>query len=102
MRKTTTLNPVCLNLTLPPAEWPLARHPSVPKFSLLEYKDLVYKYLAGCCIKWGCIYRDFKIHAWWCVIRTMYQVGTPHLQEGVGVTLCAGAPQLRGWGQAPK
>lgn len=96
MRKTTTLNPVCLNLTLPPAEWPLARHPSVPKFSLLEYKDLVYKYLAGCCIKWGCIYRDLNIHAWWCVIRTMCQVGTPHLQEGVGVTLSAGTPQLGG------
>lgn len=71
MRKTTTLNPVCLNLTLPPAEWLLDRHPSVPKFPLLEYKDLVYKHLARCCIKWGCIHRDLKIHVWWCVVSTM-------------------------------
>lgn len=71
MRKTPTLNPVCLNLTLLSTEWPLARHPSVPKFSLLEYKDLACKHLAGCCIKWGCIYRDLKIHLWWCVVSTI-------------------------------
>lgn len=41
VKKTTTLDPVCLNLTLPPAEWLQASCPSVPKPPLFGARTVI-------------------------------------------------------------